>query len=42
LPLQVGQIYLVGIRDDQPADAGGGEVERRGAAEAARADDQGM
>jgi len=40
LPLQVGQIYLVGIRDDQPADAGGGEVERGGAAEPARADDQ--
>jgi len=40
LPLQVGQVDLVGIRQRQLADSSGSEVERRRAAEAARADDQ--
>ena len=40
LPLQVGEVDLVGVGEGQAADAGGGEVERRGAAEAAGADDQ--
>jgi hypothetical protein len=40
LPLQVGEIDLVAVGDGQAADAGSGEVERRRAAEAARADDQ--
>ena len=42
LPLQVGEVDLVGICEGQPADAAGGEVERRRAAEAARADDERM
>ena len=36
LALQVGEIDLVGVGDGQAADAGGGEVEGGGAAEAAR------
>jgi hypothetical protein len=40
LALQVGEVDLVGIGKGQAADAGGGEVERRRAAEAAGADDQ--
>jgi hypothetical protein len=40
LALQVGQVDLVAVGERQPADAGSGEVERRRAAEAARADDQ--
>jgi hypothetical protein len=40
LPLQVGEVDLVGIGDRQPPDAGSGEIERRGAAQATRADDQ--
>jgi len=39
LALQVGEIDLVGVGDRQPTDAGGGEIERGGAAEAARAND---
>jgi hypothetical protein len=40
LTLQVSEVDLVRVGDGQPADAGGGEVERSGAAESARADDQ--
>ena len=40
LPLQIGQVDLVGIGEDQAADAGGGEVERCRAAEPAGAVDQ--
>jgi hypothetical protein len=40
LALQVGQVDLVGVGQDQPADAGGGEVKRSRAAQAARADDE--
>ena len=40
LALQVGEVDLVGVGDRQAPKAGGGEVQRRGAAEAARADDQ--
>jgi hypothetical protein len=40
LALQVGEVDRVAVDEGQPADAGGGEVERGGAAEAARADDQ--
>ena len=40
LPLQVGEVDLVGVGEGEAADAGGGEVERGGTAEAARADDQ--
>ena len=40
MSLQVGEIHLVWIGNDQLVYAGGGEVERRRAAEAARADDQ--
>jgi len=36
LALQVGELDLVGVGDRQPADAGGGEIEGGGAAEAAR------
>jgi hypothetical protein len=42
LPLQVGEVDLVAIGDRQPADARRGEIERGGATETARADDQGM
>lgn len=40
LALQVGEVDLVRIGDRQLADAAGGEVERRRASQAARADDQ--
>jgi hypothetical protein len=40
LALQVGEVDLVGVGQRQAADAGGGEVKRGGAAEAARADDE--
>jgi hypothetical protein len=40
LPLQVGEVDLVGIGEGQLADAARGEVERRRAAQAAGADDQ--
>jgi hypothetical protein len=40
LPLQVGEVDLVRVGEGQLADAAGGEIERRGAAQAARADDQ--
>lgn len=40
LPLQVGEVDLVGIGDGQSADAACREIQRRRAAEAARADDQ--
>jgi hypothetical protein len=40
LPLQVGEIDLVGVGQRQPADARRGEIEGRRAAEAAGADDQ--
>src|SRR5205807_5528592 len=40
LALQVGEIDLVGVGERQPADARGGEIERRRAAEAAGADDE--
>jgi len=39
LALQVGKVDLVGVGDGQLADAGRGEVERSGAAEAARTND---
>jgi hypothetical protein len=39
LALQVGEFDLVGVGDRQPADASGGEIERGGAAEAARTND---
>jgi len=37
--LQIGEIYLVRIGERQFSEAARGEVERRGAAEAAGADD---
>jgi hypothetical protein len=40
LALQVGEVDLVGIDEGEAADAGGGEVERGRATEAARADNQ--
>jgi hypothetical protein len=40
LPLQVGEVDLVGIGEGQLADAAGGQVERGGAAQPACADDQ--
>jgi hypothetical protein len=40
LPLQVGEIDLVGVGQRQPADARRGEIEGRRATEAAGADDQ--
>jgi hypothetical protein len=40
LALQVGEVDLVGVGERQAPDAGGGQVEGRGAAEAARADNQ--
>jgi len=40
LALQVGEINLVGVGDGQAPEARSGEVQRRRAAEAARADDQ--
>jgi hypothetical protein len=40
LPLQVGEIDLVGVGQRQPADARRGEIEGRRAAQAAGADDQ--
>jgi len=40
LALQVGEVDLVRIGERQAADAGGGEVERGGAAEPARADQE--
>jgi hypothetical protein len=40
LPLQVGEIDLVGVGQRQPADSRRGEIEGRRAAEAAGADDQ--
>jgi hypothetical protein len=40
LPLQVGEVDLVGISENQPAYAARRQIERRGAAEAAGADDQ--
>ena len=42
LSLQVGEVDLVGVGQRQPADAAGGEVEGRRAAQAAHADDQRM
>jgi hypothetical protein len=42
LPLQVGEVDLVRIGEGELADAAGGEIERRGTAEAAGADDEGM
>ena len=42
LALQVGEVDLVGVGDCQAADAGRREVERRRAAQAARADDERM
>jgi hypothetical protein len=39
LALQVGEVDLVGVGDADARDAGGGEVKRGRAAEAARADD---
>ena len=40
LALQVGEVDLVGIDEGEAPDAGGGEVKRRRAAQAARTDDQ--
>jgi hypothetical protein len=40
LALQVGEVDLVGVGEGEASDSGGGEIERRRAAEAARADDQ--
>ena len=40
LALQVTEVDLVGIGDGEAAEAGGREVERRGTAEAARADQE--
>jgi len=40
LPLEVGGIDDVGIDDAEPTDTGGREVERRGRAESAGADEQ--
>jgi len=40
LPLQVGQVDLVGISQGKFADAAGGKVERRGTTQAACADDE--
>ena len=40
LALQVGEVDFVRVRDRQAPKAGGGEVQRRRAAEAARADDE--
>ena len=40
LALQVREVDLVGVRDGQPANAGGCKVERRRAAQPAGADDQ--
>ena len=42
LPLQVGEVYFVGIGDGQLADAACGKVKRRGTTEAAGADDERM
>jgi hypothetical protein len=42
LTLQVGEVDLVRVGEGEFADAAGGEVKRRRAAEAARADDQGV
>jgi len=39
LALQVGELDLVGVGDRQPADAGGGEIERGGAAKTTRTND---
>lgn len=40
LPLQIGQVDLVGVDQREAADAGRGEVERCGATQPADADDQ--
>jgi hypothetical protein len=40
LPLEVGEVDLVRIGEGEFADAAGGEVERRGATQAAGADDE--
>ena len=40
LALQVGEVDVVGVAERDAADAGGREIERGGAAEAARADDE--
>ena len=40
LALQVGEVDLVRIGEGERADAAGGQVERRGAAQAAGADDE--
>ena len=40
LALQVGEVDFVGVRDGQARDAGGSEIERRRAAEAAGTDDE--
>jgi len=40
LALEVGEIHLVGVGDGEAPDAAGGEIERRGAAQAASTDDQ--
>jgi hypothetical protein len=42
LPLQVGEVDLVGVGEGEFADAAGGEVERRRASQATGADDQRM
>jgi hypothetical protein len=40
LPLEVREVHLVGIREHEAADAGGGEVKRGRAAQPPGADDQ--
>ena len=40
LPLQVGEVYFVGVGEGELADAAGRQIERRGATQAAGADDQ--
>jgi hypothetical protein len=40
LALQVGEVDLVAVGEDQPADARGREIQSRRTTEAARADDQ--
>jgi hypothetical protein len=40
LALQVGEVYFVRVDERELADAARGQVERRGAAQAARADDE--
>jgi hypothetical protein len=40
LPLQVGEVDVVGVGEDKAPETARREVQRRGAAKAARADDQ--